>query len=112
MITFIAHVRVKSSNSAAFESLMSHVAAKTHEHEPGVLHYEFSRSVDDPELYVVIEVYADRQAHAAHMASAWVTESLPRAVQLMEGRPDIKQYVSRGSEPVRGRSVFDRPRDS
>lgn len=107
MITFIAHIRVKSSNAAAFEDLLSHVAEKTREHEPGVLYYEFSRSVDDPELYLVVEVYADRAAHAAHMASAWVTESLPRSRQLMEGMPDIKQYVSRGSEPVRRRSVFD-----
>ena len=108
MITFIAHVRVKQANSAAFEEMMSYVAAKTHEHEPGVLYYEYSRSVADPELYLVVEVYADPTAHAAHMASPWVTESLPRSARLMEGRPDIRQYVSPGSEPVRTRSVFDR----
>ena len=31
----------------------------THEHEPGVLYYDFARSVDDPDTYVVIEVYRD-----------------------------------------------------
>jgi hypothetical protein len=47
LITFIAYVRVKHSNAAAIEELMPYVEAKTHEHEPGVLYYEFSRSVFD-----------------------------------------------------------------
>jgi quinol monooxygenase YgiN len=109
MITFIAHVRVKSENAAAFEELMTYVAGKTHEHEPGVIYYEFSSSVADPELYVIVEVYQDVPAHEAHMASSWVRESLPNSARLMEGRPDIKQYVSHGSEPVRRASVFERP---
>ena len=106
MITFIAHVRVRPENAAAFEELMAHVAAQTRAHEPGVAYYAYSKSVADPQLYVVVEVYLDPSAHAAHMASSWVTESLPRSARLMEGKPDIKQYVSEGSEPVRGPSVF------
>ncbi len=104
MITFIAHLRVKPENAAAFEALMTHVAAMTHEHEPGVLYYEFARSVDEPDTYVVVEVYQDVQVHAAHMESEWVREGLPRSAQLIEGEPDIKQYVSPGAEPVRRRS--------
>jgi quinol monooxygenase YgiN len=106
MITFIAHIRVEAANAAAFEELMAHVAAQTHAHEPGVTYYEFSKSVADPELYVVIEAYLDVDAHAAHMATSWVTESLPKAARLMKGAPDIRQYVSHGSEPVRTPSVF------
>jgi quinol monooxygenase YgiN len=106
MITFIAHVRVRPANAAAFEELMTSVAAQTRAHEPGVAYYAFSKSVADPELYVVVEVYADAAVHAAHMASAWVTESLPKAARLMEGKPEIRQYVSEGSEPVRTASVF------
>jgi quinol monooxygenase YgiN len=108
MITFIAHVRVRPENAAAFEELMAYVAAKTAEHEPGVAYYAFSKSVGDPELYVVVEVYRDVAVHAAHMASSWVRESLPKSARLMEGKPDIKQYVSDGSEPVRSPGVFYR----
>jgi quinol monooxygenase YgiN len=85
---------------------MASVAAQTHAHEPGVAWYEFSKSVADPQLYVVVEVYRDPAAHAAHMASAWVTESLPKAARLMQGKPEIRQYVSPGAEPVRTASVF------
>ena len=105
MITFIAHLRVSPENAPAFEKLLTHVAAMTHEHEPGVAYYEFAKSVDDPDTYVVVEVYRDVEVHAAHMASAWVRESLPVSTGLIVGKPHIRQYISPGSEPVR-RRVF------
>jgi quinol monooxygenase YgiN len=108
MITFIAHVRVRPENAAAFEEVMAYVAAQSRDHESGVAYYAFSKSVADPQLYVVVEVYRDVQAHAAHMASSWVTEMLPKSAQLMASPPDIKQYVSDGSEPVRSPGAFYR----
>jgi quinol monooxygenase YgiN len=106
MITFIAHLRVKSEDAPAFEALMTYVTEMTHAHEPGVPYYEFSKSVDEPDTYVVVEVYQDRQAHALHMASAWVRASLSKSARMIEGKPDIKQYVSAGSEPVLRRTNF------
>jgi quinol monooxygenase YgiN len=107
MITFIAHLRVSPENSSAFEAMMSHVVAMTHEHEPGVVYYEFAKSVDDPDTYVVIEVYKNVEVHAAHMAAAWVRESLPVSARLIQGKPHIRQYVSAGSEPVHRRMFPD-----
>ncbi|MDR2857884.1 MAG: antibiotic biosynthesis monooxygenase [Novosphingobium sp.] len=101
MITFIAHLRVRPENAAAFEALMAEVAAMTRAHEPGVVHYDFAKSADEPDTYVVVEVYRDAAVHAGHMASPWVTQSLPRSAALIEGRPHIRQYVNGGSEPVR-----------
>jgi quinol monooxygenase YgiN len=106
MITFIAHLKVRPENAAAFEALMTHVAEMTHRHEPGVAYYEFAKSVDEPDTYVVVEVYGDIEIHARHMASAWVKESLPKSARLIEGKPDIKQYVSEGSQPVVRRTQF------
>jgi quinol monooxygenase YgiN len=101
MITFIAHLRVKPENASAFEALMAHVVAMTHEHEPGVAYYEWAKSADEPDTYLVVEVYRDAAAQAAHMATTWVRDSLPKSAALIEGRPHIRQYVSGGSEPVR-----------
>lgn len=101
MITMICHLRVAPANAAAFEALMAHVAAMTRAHEPGVVYYDFARSADEADTYVVVEVYRDGEAHAAHMARPWVTESLPKSAALIEGRPHIRQYVSEGSQPVR-----------
>lgn len=100
MITFLAHLQVKPQNASAFEALMAYVVEMTHRHEPGVIHYEFAKSVDEPDTYVVVEVYKDSDVHAAHMASEWVRESLPKSAALIEGKPHIRQYVSPGSSPI------------
>jgi quinol monooxygenase YgiN len=100
MITFIAHLKVRPENGPAFEALMTRVRDMTREHEPGVAYYDFGKSVEEPDTYVVIEIYRDAGAHAAHMETHWVTESIPQSRRLVEGKFNIKQYVSPGVEPA------------
>lgn len=103
MITFIAQLTVRPENAAAFEALMAHVTEMTRAHEPGVAYYAWSKGVDEPDTYLVVEVYRDVAAQAAHMATTWVKESLPRSAALIEGKPRIRQYVTPGAESVRQR---------
>jgi quinol monooxygenase YgiN len=100
VITFIANLRVPAQNSKAFEDLMSHVTSLTLENEPGVVHYGFAKSVDDAEAYVVVEIYRDQEAVAAHGANPWVGDSVPKMLKLTEGMPQLVQYVSPGAEGV------------
>lgn len=100
MITFVARMRVKPENASAYEALMAHVQAMSLAHEPGIAYYGWAKGVDEPDTYLVIEVYRDPEAQAAHMATDWVRESLPTSAALIDGKPDIKQYVTPGSEPV------------
>lgn len=100
MITFIAHLKVRPENGPAFEALMAHVRNMTRQHEPGVAYYDFAKSVEEPDTYVVVEVYRDAGAHATHMETDWVVESIPQSRRLIEGKFNIKQYVSPGVEPV------------
>jgi quinol monooxygenase YgiN len=100
MITFIAHLKVRPENGPSFETLLTHVRDLTREHESGVAYYDFAKSVDEPDTYVVIEIYRDADAHAAHMKTDWVTESIPQSRRLIEGKFNIKQYVSPGAEPA------------
>jgi quinol monooxygenase YgiN len=106
MITFIVHLDVPPENAAAFEELMTHVAATSLEREPGVLYYAFAKSVDDPQTYVVVEVYRDQAACDAHGQTEWVTESVPESLNLIIGMPRIQQYVSPGATPT-GRRFED-----
>jgi quinol monooxygenase YgiN len=99
MITFIAHLHVPSVNAQAFEELMTDVAAKSNE-EPGVVYYGFAKSVDEADTYMVAEVYRDQAACTAHGETAWVRESVPKSLLLIEGMPQLAQYVSPGAEPV------------
>jgi quinol monooxygenase YgiN len=97
----VAQMRVRPENAAAYEAMMDHVVAMTLKHEPGVPYYAWAKSADEPDTYVVIEVYANAEVHAAHMASPWVKESLPKSVGLVDGGFEIRQYVSGDSHPVR-----------
>jgi quinol monooxygenase YgiN len=100
MITFIAHVKVRPENALAYEALMTHVRDITRANEPGVTYYDFGKSADEPDIYFVVEVYRDAAAHASHMETPWVKDSIPESRNLVEGKFDIKQYVSPGTQPV------------
>jgi quinol monooxygenase YgiN len=79
---------------------MSHVTTMTLENEPGVVYYGFAKSVEEEDKYVVVEVYRDQAACAAHGDNAWVRESVPKMLELTEGMPQLAQYVSPGADPV------------
>jgi quinol monooxygenase YgiN len=100
MITFVVHLHVPPRNAAAFEKLMTYVAAMSNEHEPGVVYYAFARSVGETDTYVGIEVYSDAAAVAAHGQTQWVQDAVPESLLLIEGMPQIKQYVSPGTPPI------------
>jgi quinol monooxygenase YgiN len=94
-------MRVLPENAAAYEQLMDEVRELTLSNEPGVKYYAWARSASEPDMSVVVEVYEDEKVHAAHMASEWVVNSIPRSRALVDGGFDIKQYVSPGQEPVK-----------
>lgn len=100
MITFIANLRVPVGNAAAFEELMTHVADMSNANEPGVVYYAFAKSADEPDSYVVVEVYRDQAACTAHGETKWARDSIPQYLSLIEGMPRLVQYVSPGQEPV------------
>jgi quinol monooxygenase YgiN len=94
MITYVVRLGVLPGNHAALERLLGEVRDMTLRHESGVLWYGFARSVDQPDSYVVVEVYRDAEVHAAHMATAWVKNATPDAVRLTGGAIDIARYES------------------
>jgi quinol monooxygenase YgiN len=103
MITFIAHLQVQPQNARAFEELMTYVTTMTLDNEPGVAYYGFAKSVEEPNTYVVVEVYRDQAACTAHGETPWVRESVPKSLMLTEGLPRLTQYTSPGATPVASR---------
>jgi len=94
-------MRVPPENAPAYEKLLDHVAEMTLSREPGVKYYAWAKSASEPDIYVVIEVYEDEHAQAAHMATDWVKDSLPVTASLVKGGFDIQQYVTPGQKPVK-----------
>lgn len=100
MITFVAHCPVKPECAEAFEAAMAEMAGNVRQHEPGAIYYEFSRSVDEPNVFLVIEVYADEAAFKAHWKTDFIRPSIAKTQPLMDGPPRIRQYVSPGTQPA------------
>ncbi|GAA3163901.1 MULTISPECIES: putative quinol monooxygenase [Streptomyces] len=83
--------------------------------EPGCLWFDWSRSVEDPQEYVLVEAFRDDEAGAAHVGSAHFEEAqrtlpphlveTPRIVNVKVPQDDwspLGEMTVRNGETVRG----------
>ncbi|MEU1590384.1 putative quinol monooxygenase [Micromonospora sp. NPDC005710] len=79
MIFIIAKFRVRAEHADRWPQIAAEFTEATRA-EPGCLWFDWSRSLDDPTEYVLVEAFRDDQAGAAHVQSAHfraAQESLP-----------------------------------
>ena len=57
--------------------------------EPGNLFFDWSRSVDDPAGYVLVEAFADSDAGAAHVRSDHFKAAVEKLAAYVAGKPEI-----------------------
>jgi len=69
MIFITAKFRVKPEHADRWPEIADEFTKATRA-EPGCLWFDWSRSLDDPTEYVLIEAFADGEAGAAHVSSA------------------------------------------
>ena len=69
MIILIVHVHVQAESVAAFEAATEDNASNSRL-EPGVVRFDVLRQQDDSTRVVLIEVYRDQHAVAAHKTTA------------------------------------------
>jgi quinol monooxygenase YgiN len=68
MIFISAKFRVRPQDADRWTDITADFTAATRS-EPGCLWFEWSRSVDDPTVYVLVEGFRDGDAGAAHVQS-------------------------------------------
>lgn len=79
MIFITAKFRVLPDDADRWPAITADFTTATR-NEPGCLWFDWSRSVDDPTEYVLVEAFADDAAASAHVTSAHFTaaqQSLP-----------------------------------
>ncbi|WP_460653766.1 putative quinol monooxygenase [Kribbella endophytica] len=69
MIFITAKFRVLPDDADNWPTITADFTAATRA-EPGCLWFDWSRSVDDPTEYVLVEAFADDDAASAHVTSA------------------------------------------
>jgi len=60
--------------------------------EPGCLWFQWSRSVADPNEYVLVEAFADDAAGAAHVQSAHFKEATAELPRYLSATPKIVNF--------------------
>ncbi len=68
MIFITAKFRVKPEDADAWPSITAEFTQATRA-EPGCLWFDWSRSLDDPNEYVLVEAFRDGEAGGAHVQS-------------------------------------------
>lgn len=74
MIFITARFRVRTEDADRWPEI-SRAFTEATRAEPGCLWFDWSRSLDDPEEYVLVEAFRDDEAGAAHVGSEHFREA-------------------------------------
>jgi len=89
MLAIVARLKVAPGKEAEFEKVMLGLSADVRKNEPGNKMYTLCK--DEAGQYVVLELYDDEAALAAHGQSAHFKAAGAKFAGLMAGRPDIQR---------------------
>jgi quinol monooxygenase YgiN len=79
--------KVKPGQNAAFETAFRQMQVSMREHEPGNVYYDLFTTVEDPQVYVIMERYQDAAAVAAHGQTEHMRKVLAELRELLDGPP-------------------------
>ncbi|HTW87110.1 MAG TPA: putative quinol monooxygenase [Candidatus Binataceae bacterium] len=81
--TVIARLKARAGHEAEVAKRLSEITEKTRS-EPGTQIFTVYKSLDDPTVFVIYEVYKDKTAFESHFHSPHVQENLARFKDLTE----------------------------
>ncbi|WP_347349307.1 putative quinol monooxygenase [Nigerium sp.] len=95
MIAIILKWHVKPQYADQFPQLVSEFTQACRA-EPGCLWFEWARSVDDPNVYLGTEAYADAAAGKAHVESEHFKKAMATQGEYAARRPQIVSVETPG----------------
>jgi quinol monooxygenase YgiN len=95
MIGLIAKLKVQEGKGPQFEAAFRQLAALVTDDavEPGNLLYQLCKSREDPNTYVVMELYKDQAAVEAHSKTKHFTEIFPKIGEFLQPGPPGLEFV-------------------
>ncbi|MGZ4638804.1 MAG: putative quinol monooxygenase [Actinomycetes bacterium] len=88
MIFIVVKFPVRPDQSDEWLSLVADFTASTRA-EPGNIFFEWSRSVDDPHEFVLVEAFRDQQAGEAHVSSEHFKKAMATMPEAISATPRI-----------------------
>jgi quinol monooxygenase YgiN len=88
VILVVAKNPIRPKYADEFPKLIEEFTTATRA-EPGNISFDWYRSVDDPNVYVLVEAFADREAGDAHVNSEHFKKATQILPTLFAGVPEI-----------------------
>ncbi|GIE97372.1 putative quinol monooxygenase [Paractinoplanes rishiriensis] len=88
MIFITAKFRIKAEHAERWPDISRPFTEATRA-EPGCMFFDWSRSLDDPTEYVLVEAFRDGDAGAAHVGSAHFKQAQQDLPQYLAATPKI-----------------------
>jgi quinol monooxygenase YgiN len=98
-VVILALLHAKAGKEDEVGRRLSALVSATRQ-EPGAVTYDLHRSIDDPALWFVYEIYRSEEAVAAHMATPYLQSFLAAGAELLDRPGEIRKFAM-VSEPVR-----------
>ena len=89
-IGVIATIPVQEGKNAEFEAAFMELAAQVLANEPGCRFYALNRSKSNPQIYKVLESYADQAALEAHGQTEYFRAANMKLGAFVAGAPEIE----------------------
>ena len=89
-IGVIAAIRIQDGKGAEFEAFFGELAKQVRANEPGNIAYQLTKSRTEPNLYKVLELYADQDALTLHGGTEYFKAAGPKFGAVLAGRPEIE----------------------
>jgi quinol monooxygenase YgiN len=97
LIFITARFQVRPESAEAWPEI-SRAFTESTRAEPGCLWFDWSRSLDDPDEYVLVEAFADDAAGAAHVGSQHFKDAQRDLPQHLAATPKIINTSIDGSD--------------
>lgn len=88
MILIVVKQPVRAKYADDFPTLVGEFTAASRA-EPGCISFDWYRSADDPNLYVLIEVFRDEEAGKVHVESAHFAVASQQMPRWLAAAPEI-----------------------
>jgi len=87
----VARLEAKADKVEELKALLSALIEPTHK-DDGCIVYELLQNTGKPTDFTFVEEWTSAAALDAHLKTDHVTHALSRALELLDGEPDIRTY--------------------